>query len=119
MTHMIEKMTMAVPSGADRLLDTLAKAVSDTPSAPVTALDRYQASRTAVQIKTNTQSELVGTLSALGAVSVSAAAATTLFASGHKLPVAEIDAALSRAKVGIQDRIRLKNAMARFGILKA
>lgn len=71
-----------------------------------------------VAIKTNSQNEVLQTLMSLGLFTCSAASATTLLANGHKLAIAEIDGALTKANVQVQDRIRLKSAMDRLGILK-
>lgn len=102
----------------DKLISTVAEAlapsITDTPAAPATWIDREKAKGRSAAIKAGTREELVGTLTALGV-----GTADKLSASDSKVAVKEIDAALSKANVEIQDRIRLKNAMARFGVLKA
>lgn len=92
----------------DKLISTVAEALAPS------VTDQARTGRSAVAIKADTPAELLGTLTALGL-----GAADKLTAAGHKVSVAEIDAAMSSAKVELQDRIRLKNAMARSGMLKA
>lgn len=111
MTYQIEKMTTALSPAADRVLDSVAKAISDTPSAPLTALDRYQASRKAIQIKTGTQAEVAQTLMALGVYRGSEGATLALLASGHRVPTSVLDTALTSANVPTLDRIALKAAL--------
>lgn len=97
----------------DKLISTVAEAlapsITDTPN-PNNWMDRQRS----LSVKAGTREELTSTLTALGV-----GTAATLSASDSKIAVKEIDAALSKANVEIQDRIRLKNAMARFGVLKA
>lgn len=99
--------SFGLPPAADKLLDTVAQALtSDSPSAPSNWMDRGK-----VAIRTSTQNELLNTMMGLGLYTVSRDAATALIANGHKLPMAEIDAALTKAKVETVDRIKLKAAM--------
>lgn len=50
---------------------------------------------------------------------LSAAAATgNLRASGHRYPVTEVDAALSRTSLSLSERMRLKSAMGHAGIIQ-
>lgn len=122
MTHMIGKMTgvNAASSGMDKLLDVLAPAITDAPSPnvkPSNWMDAQRRAKGSVAIKTNTQNELLNTMMALGFYTVSKDAAVALIAHGHKLPIAEIDAKLAKANVSLQDRIALKAAMDKYGII--
>ena len=123
---MIEKMngitsggSFGLPPATEKLLNTVAEAlaptITDSPRAS-NWMDRQRAS--SVAIKTNTQNELLHTMMSLGLYTVSKDAAIALIANGHKLPIAGIDAALAKAKVETQDRIRLKSAMDKYGIIK-
>lgn len=117
MTFDIAKLNTAMSPNAERALDSVAKALTDTPSAPITALDRYEQSRKAIQIKCNTQAEVAQTLQALGVYKVGADATMALLASGQRAPIKEIDAALLRANVPVSERIQLKTALDRFAKL--
>lgn len=122
---MIEKMngvtsggSFGLPPAAEKLLSTVADAlaptVTDTPSNP-NWMDKQRAG--SVAIKTNTQNELLHTMMSLGFYTVTKDAAIALIASGHKLPIAEIDAKLAKANVSLQDRIKLKAAMDKYRII--
>lgn len=118
MTYQIERMTTALSPGANKLLDTVAKAVTDTPSTPMTALDKYQRSRRA-PIMTKTQTEIAKTLMALGVYKGSEGATMALLASGHRVSTSVLDTALANVNAEVSDRIRLKTALDRFSKLPA
>jgi len=63
------------------------------------------------------QDALLGALRRLGVITGEARVVNALLAAGHKYPVKEVDAAMSKASVSIEDRFRLKAAMGRMGIL--
>jgi hypothetical protein len=118
MSNMIDKMQgVTMWPAADKLLGKVAEAITAVEvSSPHAGgwMDR----KNNVTIKAGTREELVQTLTALGVFTVSKDSAMALIANGHKLPIAEIDAALAKGDVETQDRIRLKAAADRFGLLK-
>jgi hypothetical protein len=121
---MIQKMqgvtsggSFGLPPATEKLISTvaeaLAPAITDGPRSPGW-MDRQGK----VAIRTNTQNELLQTMMSLGLYSVSKESAIALIANGHKLPIAEIDAALAKSNVEVRDRIKLKAAMDLYGIIK-
>src|SRR4051812_20218530 len=88
--------SFGLPPAAEKLISTVAQAltVSDSPSAPSNWMDRQGK----VVIQTSTQNDLLNTMMDLGLYTVSKDAAIALIAKGHKLPMAEIDAALTKGK---------------------
>jgi hypothetical protein len=64
------------------------------------------------------QPAILGVLRGLGVITVTAQAANTLLASGHKFSVKEVDEAMSKVSVSMIDRFKLKAAMSQHGILK-
>jgi hypothetical protein len=118
MTNMIEKMQgVTMWPAADKLLGKVAEAITAVEVSSPNAggwMDR----KNNVAIKAGTREELVRTLTALGVYTIPLEAALVLAASGHRLPMSEIDAALAKGNVETQDRIRLKAAADRFGLLK-
>jgi hypothetical protein len=128
MTQVIEKLQgvtiapgpVVLPPAADKLLSKVAEALTPTVMESTTRGPNWidQQKNRSVVVKTNTQNELLATMMSLGLYTVSKDSAIALIANGHKLPMAEIDAALAKHNIDIQGRIKLKNAMDRYGIIK-
>lgn len=101
----------------DKLISTVAEAlapsITDTPN-PNNWMDRQRS----LSIKASTQTEVVQTLMSLGLFTVTASAATTMMAEGHRPPAEQVEAALVKHNVGVSDRIALKVALDRFSRLK-
>ena len=96
--HQIDRMNAVAPPTAP--------AAASRPGAPIYIPDRLD------------QPAILGVLRGLGVITVTAAAANTLLAGGHKFTIKEVDEAMSKVSISMIDRFKLKAAMSQHGILK-